>query len=264
MINLLYTLPVQRRKRSIVCLLILMLYTIAADAQFNPKNIVYPADTLVSAKIKKSTWTRASYIPLTLITLGALGTLDNRIIDSKEIREERNEHTPHFHHNADNYLQFAPIMAVYGLNACGIKGKNSFANRTAILVKAEVLVAAVTFSLKKITAVPRPDSGQPTSFPSGHTAEAFAAATFMAKEYGDQSIWYPIGAYTVATGIGAMRVLNNRHWGSDVLAGAGIGILATEVAYLTHQYKWTKKKRNAIVAPAYSNGATGLYMRCTL
>jgi membrane-associated phospholipid phosphatase len=64
---------------------------------------------------------------------------------------------------------------------------------------------------------------------------------------------HPIGAY-IATGIGAMRVLNNRHWASDVLAGAGIGILATQMAYLTHQYKWTKKKQNAVISPAYSNG----------
>jgi membrane-associated phospholipid phosphatase len=260
--KILLSLKVQR----LTCayLLILLLYTTAASAQFNSQNIVYQTDTLVTPKIKNATWNRRAYIPITLISLGALGTLDNRIIDSKEIREERNEFTPHFHHNADNYLQFAPIIAVYGLNACGIKGKNSFANRTAILVKAEALVAAVTFSLKKITAVPRPDSGQPTSFPSGHTAEAFAAATFMAKEYGDQSIWYPIGAYTLATGIGAMRVLNNRHWATDVLAGAGIGILATEFAYMTHQYKWTKKKRNAIISPAYTGGAAGLYMRYTL
>lgn len=255
-------LKVTSTKFGIWFFLIQLLYTSTVCAQFNQNTI--HKDTLATHATTKPNRKRAVYIPLTLITLGVLGTLDNTIIDSKEIREERNEYVPYFHHNADNYLQFAPIIAVYGLNACGIKGKNSFANRTAILIKTEMIVAAVTFSLKKITAVPRPDSGQPTSFPSGHTAEAFAAATFMAKEYGDQSIWYPIGAYTIATGIGAMRVLNNRHWVSDVLAGAGIGILATEVAYRTHQYKWTKKKRNAIIAPAYNNGAAGLYMRFTL
>ena len=98
-------------------------------------------------------------------------------------------------------------------------------------------------TLKKITAVPRPDTGRPTSFPAGHTAQAFAAATFMTKEYGHKSIWYSIGAYTVATGIGAMRVLNNRHWISDVLVGAGVGIFSTNIAYLTHQYKWGKKRK---------------------
>lgn len=251
-------------KRGIFCLVLLLWQAATANAQFNQPTIIHFEDTTAAMAPKKMNWKRVTCVPLTLITLGALGTLDNFIIDSKEIREERNEYTPNFRHHADNYLQFAPIIAVYGLNACGVKGKNSFANRTAVLVKAEVIVAAVTYSLKKITAVPRPDSGQPTSFPSGHTAEAFAAATFMAKEYGDQSIWYPIGAYTVATGIGAMRVLNNRHWASDVLAGAGIGILATEVAYLTHQYKWNKKKQNVIITPAYSSGATGLYMRFSL
>lgn len=262
--NFLLHYPASIRKRSIPGILMLLLYTSVACAQFNSQAIVHYVDSTVTVKTKKANRKRAIYIPVTLMTLGALGTLDNTIIDSKEIREERNEYTPHFHHNADNYLQFAPIIAVYGLNACGINGKNTFADRTALLVKTEVIVAAVTFSLKKITAVPRPDSGQPTSFPSGHTAEAFAAATFMAKEYGDQSIWYPIGAYTVATGIGAMRVLNNRHWVSDVLAGAGIGILATEVAYLTHPYKWTKKKQNTIITPAYSSGAAGVYIRCPL
>ena len=39
------------------------------------------------------------------------------------------------------------------------------------------------------------------------------------------SPWYAVGGYAVATFTGVMRVLNNRHWISDVLSGAGIGIL---------------------------------------
>lgn len=35
----------------------------------------------------------------------------------------------------------------------------------------------------------------------------------------------------MATATGIMRVLNNRHWVSDVLSGAGIGILSGEIAY---------------------------------
>jgi membrane-associated phospholipid phosphatase len=175
------------------------------------------------------------------------------------VHEERQEWMPKFHHRADDYLQYAPIVAVYGLNALGIKGKNDFGNRTALLVKSELLVGVLTYSLKRITAVPRPDTGQPTSFPSGHTAQAFAAATFMAKEYGNKSIWYSIGAYTVATGIGAMRVMNNRHWVSDVLVGAGIGVFSTNIVYLTHQYKWGNKKRagQTMIVPSY-DGQTGM------
>ena len=203
---------------------------------------------------------RAVAIPILLTGAGLYSLTDNDWFSKYEVKEERGELTPHFRHHLDDYIQFAPVVAVYGLNLAGVKGKNDFANRTALLLKSEVMVAALTFSLKKITAVPRPDTGQPTSFPSGHTAQAFAAATFMAKEYGHRSIWYSIGAYTLATGVGTMRVLNNRHWLSDVLVGAGIGIFSTNMAYLTHQYKWGKKKHTTgqtVIVPSY-DGHTGL------
>ena len=79
----------------------------------------------------------------------------------------------------------------------------------------------------------------------------------MAKEYGYKSPWYSIGAYTVATSVGVMRVLNNRHWISDVLVGAGVGIFSTNLAYLTHQYKWGKKKKNnpTMIVPSYDGRA---------
>ena len=46
-----------------------------------------------------------------------------------------------------------------------------------------------------------------------------------------RSPWYSIGAYTAATLTGLSRQMNNKHWLSDVLVGAGIGILSTEVGY---------------------------------
>jgi membrane-associated phospholipid phosphatase len=63
----------------------------------------------------------------------------------------------------------------------------------------------------------------------------------------------------VATGIGAMRVMNNRHWVSDVLVGAGIGVFSTNIVYLTHQYKWGNKKRagQTMIVPSY-DGQTGM------
>jgi hypothetical protein len=199
---------------------------------------------------------RRSVIAPVLFTVAGLSTLDD---DKYEVREERNKHIPNFRYRVDDYMQHSPIVVVYGLNWLGVKGKNDFANRTAILIKSELMLGILTFSLKRITAVPRPDTNELTSFPSGHTAQAFAAATFMAREYGHKSIWYSIGAYTVATGVGAMRVLNNRHWVPDVLVGAGIGILTTNLAYLTHQYRWGKKNKGSqtTVMPSY-DGQTGM------
>lgn len=208
--------------------------------------------------VKSVAFRRAVIAPV-LFTAAGLSTLDDDNDDNYEIQEERNRHIPNFRHHADDYLQHSPILVVYGLNWLGVKGKNDFANRTAILIKSEVMVGILTFSLKRITAVPRPDTRELTSFPSGHTAQAFAAATFMAKEYGHKSIWYSIGAYTVATGVGAMRIMNNRHWLSDVLVGAGIGILSTNLVYLTHQYRWGKKNKvgQTSVMPFF-DGQTGM------
>ena len=56
-------------------------------------------------------------------------------------------------------------------------------------------------------------------------------ATLLAHEYGHKSVWIPISGYTVAAATGALRVLNNRHYVSDVLVGAAVGILSAELAY---------------------------------
>jgi hypothetical protein len=219
----------------------------------------FQKDLFVKNISLKSVAFRRAVIAPVLFTAAGLFTLDGDNDDNYEVQEERNRHIPNFRHRADDYLQHSPIIVVYGLNWLGVKGKNDFANRTAILIKSEMMVGILTFSLKRITAVPRPDTKELTSFPSGHTAQAFAAATFMAKEYGHKNIWYSIGAYTVATGVGAMRVMNNRHWVSDVLVGAGIGILSTNLVYLTHQYRWGKKNKGGqtTVMPSY-DGQTGM------
>ena len=211
-----------------------------------------------NTSVKSAAFRRAVFAP-TLIMAAGLATLDKDNDDNYEIQQERNRHLPNFRHRVDDYLQHSPILVVYGLNWLGIEGKNDFANRTALLIKSEAMVGILTFSLKRITAVPRPDTKEPTSFPSGHTAQAFATATFLSKEYGHRSIWYSIGAYTVATGIGTMRVMNNRHWVSDVLVGAGIGILSTNLVYLTHQYRWGKKRKGGqtSIIPSY-DGQTGM------
>lgn len=113
--------------------------------------------------------------------------------------------------------------------------------------------------LKDKTHKQRPSGGDFRSFPSGHTSLAFAAAEFMRMEYKDVSPWYGYAAYSVATATGALRMFNKVHWFSDVLAGAGVGILSTKISYFT--YPWLKRKLagkkelNFQVTPVVQNGA---------
>ncbi len=219
------------------------------------------SDTLHATE-RKSMIKKSIVAPALLISTGLLATTDNEIIDKLEIREERNEWIGRFQTHADDYLQYAPIVAVYGLNAVGIKGSHDFVNRTALLFKSELFMLAMVLPLKKFAAVPRPDTGAPTSFPSGHTAQAFAAATFLHKEYGKDHPLYSVLAYSTAAGVGVLRVMNDRHWASDVLVGAGIGILATNLAYLTHKNKWGTKHHQfsgMMLTPTYGQRSVGMF-----
>jgi hypothetical protein len=93
-------------------------------------------------------------------------------------------------------------------------------------------MAAFVNGIKYTAKEMRPDGTTRNSWPSGHTATAFVGATILHKEYGlTRSPWYSVAGYSVATATGVMRVLNNRHWVSDVLSGAGIGIMSGELAY---------------------------------
>jgi len=86
----------------------------------------------------------------------------------------------------------------------------------------------------------------------------------MRQEYKDVSPWYGVGGYILAASTGFMRMYNNKHWLSDVVAGAGTGILSTDLTY----YLYPKLKRlfshkrdmRAIVLPIYQNGAIGIAM----
>ena len=128
----------------------------------------------------------------------------------------------------DEYL---PAAVMLGMKLGGVEGRSSWGRMLASDAFSALLMGSVVFSLKQTTHVMRHDGSNDHSFPSGHTATAFMTATMLTKEYGHKSPWIGIGAYSVATATGLMRMANNKHWLSDVLTGAGIGILSTELGY---------------------------------
>ncbi|MDI9861901.1 phosphatase PAP2 family protein [Flectobacillus roseus] len=183
-------------------------------------------------------------------------------INNSTKAEQKEWHTKYlssFRTHADDYLQFTPQAAAMGLSLVGIKGKNTFVDKGGIIVLGTGIMLGTVFGLKKLTNITRPDDSSSDSFPSGHTANAFFGATVLATEYGDQSVWYTIGGYTVATATGTFRMLNNRHWLSDVLVGAGIGILSAKASYII--YPWIKKQiapklpSNVSFVPVYNGYA---------
>ena len=205
-------------------------------------------------------------IPVALFSYGIIAIESDHLKNfNTEIREEVNEHIDE-KTSIDDFSQYAPALAVYGLNGIGIKGKNNFRDRSIIMGTSYLIMASTVLSLKKMTAIERPDGTSNNSFPSGHTATAFAGAEFLWQEYKDVNIWYGISGYLVATGTGAFRMYNNRHWLSDVVMGAGIGILSTKVAYWLfplvnkHLFQSKKDTLTAMIAPLYNGNQIGFGM----
>ena len=95
------------------------------------------------------------------------------------------------------------------------------------------------------------------SFPSGHTTAAFAAATVYAMEYKNK--WFvPVISYTAASLVGISRVVENKHWATDVLIGATLGYLCgRQVVNNYHRYatlKTADKKKNTVTFNLQYNG----------
>lgn len=182
------------------------------------------------------------YVPSALMLSGVLSNGNYTNSPKLLVADFRNQHIPDFRTHVDDYLQFSPILIVYGLDAFGLKSKNDIANRTLILSKGELLVIATSQIMKLTLSNMRPDGSSDNSFPSGHTTQAFAAATFLSEEYKEQLPWMPYFAYALASSVGALRMANNRHYVSDVLFGAGLGIICMKIPYWTHRYRWFKRR----------------------
>ncbi len=136
----------------------------------------------------------------------------------------------------DDYSVVAPILTAYTLDFAGVKGRNNLLDKSLILGTSSLFMYSSVRLIKNNTSVRRPSGRSVSSFPSGHTALSFMAAEFLHQEYGHVSPWYSIAGYTVATATGFLRIYNDKHWFSDVLAGAGIGILSTKIGYWLYPF----------------------------
>lgn len=167
----------------------------------------------------------------------------------------------------DNYTQYFPAVMVYGLNAAGIKGKHNFKDRTFIYATSQLIATAIVTPSKSWIGEMRPDGSNYKSFPSGHAATAFSTAHFMFREYQNQHFLLSLSGYPFALFTGVYRVINNKHWVTDVVAGAGVGILSTELAYLAYPavsslFRKKDKPSNAVLMPYYQSKTVGLsYMK---
>ncbi len=148
-----------------------------------------------------------------------------------DIAAIRNNAVPDFNYSYDDYLQYSPAAVMLGMKAFGYESRSSWGRMIVSDAFSTLLMAGTVGGLKFVIERPRPDGSENNSFPSGHAAKSFMTATMLHKEYGWRSPWFSIGAYTVASVSTVSRILNNKHWMTDLIGGAAIGIGSVHLGY---------------------------------
>lgn len=233
--------------------------------------VAIPADTVYPGQKKPFTESqlregdnrryllRAVVPAAALIGTGIYTMQDNGFYSSHDARDLRHKVAPEFSTRVDDYLMFLPIAYMYGFNAFSSQNRHEMPRQTALLLASGVLTSAIVWPSKKFTNIDRPN-GENHAFPSGHTAYAFTIATLVDKEFRHKSPWISVGSYTLAGATGVLRVMNNKHWMADVLAGAGVGILSTNTVYWLHDkiFKNDKGYNTSFVPVVLPSGQPGM------
>jgi len=202
---------------------------------------------------------------------GGLFLVDKPI---QEFAADLMSRNPHLKGLSHYVTQFGAAYEIYTLAALGVYGwvfKNEKMKTTTLLATQSYIVAGAVQGLTKFLTGrqrpnyveseldPRPIFRGPsfslqhgsTSFPSGHTTAAFAAATVFAREYKDH-LWVPILSYSAATLIGLSRITENAHWASDVFAGAALGyVTGLQVVRNYHRYAYLKNHKTPVKSVSF-------------
>lgn len=201
-----------------------MLY-VAEPPTYKPLSVVKPIALDKSVRFNA----KQLIAPATLVAVSTFGLWNKqakRVNESVRATAERWRGDNYF--RADDYIQYLPVVSYMGLGLAGVKAKHNFKEHLLILGTSYIAMGIMVNAVKYTAREMRPDNSSRNSYPSGHTATAFMGAELVRSEYG---LGYGIAAYVVASGIGVLRIYNNRHWLNDVLAGAGIGILSARIGY---------------------------------
>lgn len=189
-------------------------------------------------------------LPTTLIAVGTTGFLDP--VKEWDVKVYRSLSTISQSQRLtfDNYIQYVPAVSAVGLGWIGADAQHVTIDRLLLTGTSYTIMSAVVQIIKHSIPSTRPftyemyyERGNPwgytvknhpssfNSFPSGHSATAFLGAELVRLEYGKDNPWLAVGAYTIAAGTGFLRIYNEKHWVTDVIAGAGIGIASARIGW---------------------------------
>ncbi len=217
---------------------------------------------------KNKQWITAAVITGTGILLYTQDDAIHKFVHKKS-NDFTDATTKYFLEPIGRGLYTLPLLA--SMYIYGTASGNNKPKMVALLgVKAFIISSIFGQIVKQVTHRHRPYQNDPpdfrkwdgpfsdikyTSFPSGHTISAFSIATVLAEAYKDK-MWVPIVSYSLATLTGLSRIHDNKHWATDVFAGAVIGYFTGRFVFRSYM-----NKNNVTIQPVSGNGYSGLSLR---
>jgi membrane-associated phospholipid phosphatase len=142
-------------------------------------------------------------------------------------------------------VQLGTAVGVYALGRASKSGCASAIG--ADLLRAQLVAQALTLGLQYSVRRERPDHGSGFAFPSGHTSVTFATAAVL-QQFGWRA---GVPAYALASYVAAQRVEANRHYLSDVIFGAVVGIVSARASSVTTKHAF-------VMVPSIAPGGAGI------
>lgn len=197
------------------------------NAYLKPTALIIPASFLIYGGLKP--------------VVSDISKLDNRIMDHMLARYPRDPF------NAADYLMWVPSATVYTLDAFNVKMAHRFKQHLLLDAGSIVITGGLGLGMRIISRHIKGFDTENTEFPSGHTANAFRGAEILHQELKNKHNLLSYSGYIVATTVGAFRIYGKEHYLSQVLAGAGLGILSTKITYwIFDKIKDSKRSANNI------------------
>jgi membrane-associated phospholipid phosphatase len=222
------------------------------------QNLLFQDSIILTTPAKKNFFQKAA-LPISFIAAGTL--LSNSDFEKDLQQFVRQQTGDDFLYRVDDYTRFAPIATLYLADIAGVKAKNHWFDQSKNLFIAGYATDWITFKIKEWVFKTRPTGRQSNSFPSGHTSFAFVGSSVLYHEFKDTSTWLAYSGHFFATTTGGFRVANNEHFITDVVVGAGIAMLITELVYhFDPIIPWNpfKKSTGVTLFPTLNNDEMGL------
>jgi membrane-associated phospholipid phosphatase len=223
---------IKRKIYFILAALFLNFYCLSSFAQNSV--VSRPAFERIRTNDNKQHYLKAPalIIPATFLIYGGLkpvipdiSKVDNRIMTHVQ------ERYGGLQYNAADYLMWAPSATVYVMDAFKAKSTHNFKQHLILDAGSIVITGALGFGMRVISRNIKSFNTNNTDFPSGHTANAFRGAEILHQELKDKHPLLSYSGYVIATSVGVLRIYGKQHYFSEVLAGAGLGILSTKITY---------------------------------